>query len=437
MTRLLHDAAAATSFAEINTLFLETFQSATAGGDLAAFRADCAALVADPPNAVCLPHAFAYEARSYLHDYNLWEPPTADTPFRPRPALLDALDRCLDRPQAVNCRDNYYWLIIAGLRAFVSDDVQTAFRQFALAAAYPDFYRVVRCDLGGGAAFARTYPTPAELAALRAAPKLTRTATFVCEFAQTPRLVISTGFDRLYGLAFARDWIQSVARLAPQGVGLHLHAMFRGAADLPLIESWQAEAAASGLALAVSVESEVTQSNAYYASARFLKGGAALRRFGCPLLTVDADAFIPDIDRFRDVHLPLMLAETRILGLLSDGPWNGYLPWRRFSAGWILFPHSEAGQAFLDTTADCIDYFWDSRGHNWWIDQVGLEVGRRVVSQACHPAPVFGQIYSELPNLFDTGEDHKIRSISRLPEIARRIEAGMSYWEAIGAADLR
>ncbi len=436
MTRLLQDAAATTGFADVNTLFLSSFHAAAAAGELAAFRQDCAALVLDPPNPHCLPHAFAYEARGYLHDYDLWEPPTDGTPFRPRPALLAALDRCLARPQAVNCRDNYYWLIVSGLRAFVADDVETAFRQFALAATYPDFYRIVRCDLGGGAAFARTYPTEAALAALRSMPRLGREARWVCEFSVSQRLVISTCFDRLYGMAFARDWIQSVARLAPEGVGLHLHAMFRQEPDLALIESWMAEARAMGLHLAVSVETEVRHGNAYFASARFLKGGSALRRFGCPLLTVDADAFIPDVEQFRAAHLPLMLAETRILGLLSDGPWNGYLPWRRFSAGWILFPAAEDSMAFLDSTADCIEYFWDDRGNNWWIDQVGLEVGRRIVTAQRDPAPRFGQIYSELPNVFDTSEAYKITHISALPEIAAHMAGGMSYWEAIGVAGL-
>ena len=420
----------APGFEQTSNIFLSAFQTACAANQLPEFRATCAALFADPASPFCRPYAFAYEARGFMHDYDFWLPPTATEAFRPKPELMNELERCLARPEAINCRDNYYWLIVSGLMEFIRGDMNLAFRQLSLAATYPDLYRIARCDMGGGAVFAKTYPTAADLAAAHATPQFDRQAQFVKRFATPPRFAISMAFDQIYGQAFGGRWIDNVETLASAGVGLHFHAMFRSAVDEALIVDLVSAAAARQVPLAISIEAGVTRSNAYYASARFLKGASVLQQIGCPMVLVDADAFIPDPKVFAEVHLPQMLAETRIMGLLSEGPWNGYLPWRRFSAGWVLCPQSEHARTFLDTTADAIDYFWDSRERNWWIDQMGLEIAKRV-SESQHDGPRFGSIYTELPNLFDTSEAYKIEQISRLPAMRARMDGGLNYWEAL------
>jgi hypothetical protein len=405
------------------------FFEAAAAGQLEAFRTEMRGLLLEPPTSFCVPYAFAYEARGFLHDPSMWIEPTNGGAYAPKPELLAVLEACLGRTETINCRDNYYWLIISGLAEFVRGRVPAAFRQFALAATYPDFYRVVTCDMGG-AAFAKTYPNDAELTAQRVAPKFDRNAHFVREFATKLRVVISISFDWIYARAFALGWIKSVAALAAHGVGLHFHIVFRSAPDEAMLSCFVAEAKRLLINLAISIETRVQHERAYFACVRFLKGVSFMHHFDAPLILVDADAFIPDPPLFRNTHLPRIVSETRILGLLADGPWMGYLPWRRFSATWMLCPNRPDVAEFLRKTADAIEYFWDERGRNWWIDQMSLEVGRRsVIAQMANP-PVFGQIFHELPGLFKSTEDYKISEISKLPEIQQRIEAGKTYWEA-------
>ncbi len=421
------------SFEAAKNVFFAEFHAAAAAERLQPFRAACLQILLDPPNAFAVPYAFAYEARGFLHDHTLWVLPQGDQPCVPRPELLAALEICLARPTSINCRDNYYWPIVAGLTKFVAGDRDGAFRLLALSSMFPDFYRVVSCDLGGGAAFARTYPTPADLLRARQTSRFVRDAEFVTRFSQPPRAVICTAFDRVYGKAFGLAWIRNAETLAPHGVGLHFHAMFRNGIDAAMLADFVREAAALGVPLSISAESGIAYPQAYFASARFLKGASLLRAFDCPALLVDADAFIPDPQRFIDEHLPAILAERRVLGLMSDGPWQGYLPWRRFSAGWIVCPNTQAVQDFLTCVGDAIDYFWDARDHNWWIDQMGLEVGRHLIN-VDRAAPLgFGQIYLELPQVIDTSEGFKVEKISQLPEMRTRLDAGMSYWQALQA----
>lgn len=423
--------AAAADLETTKSVFVSAFEAAVADGNLVSFRAACTELRASPPTATTLPYAFAYEARSYLHDPEMWVWPDGGIAYEPKPELMAALAACLARPEPINCRDNYYWLIVSGLTEFVAGNIDAGFRQLALASTYSDFYRVVRCDLGGGAAFAKTYPTPAQLQMWRTAPKFPAEAEFIADFVAPPSMVISISFDIIYCRAFAASWLAKVAAAGVPEIGLHFHVMFRGARDTAVLSGLLDEARRLGVKLAISVDDHVTACRAYFASARFLKGAGFLRRFACPLILVDADATLPDPQAFRTAHLPKIMAETRILGLLTDGPWNGYLPWRRFSATWILCPHTPDALAFLERTADCIGYFWDARGNNWWIDQMGLEIARRsLIAERTNP-PVFDQIYSALPDLFETSEAYKIERIGQLPEMAQRLDAGVSYWQAL------
>lgn len=425
---------AALSLEDAKTVFLDAFTEASASGTLADFREACASCVLDPPTRVCLPYAFAYEARGLLHDWTLWHPPEPGERTRPRPELLAGLDACLARPEAINNRDNYYWPIIAGLRHYIAGDAVTGFNHLADAARHGDFYRVVKDDLGCGAAFAKSYPTEADLDRARASARFSRDVAWVAEFSAPRQLVISTAFDRVYGQAFAEPWIRSMAPLAAAGVGLHFHVMFRNAADAGLLEVFLETARTQGVDLAISVETEIAHANAYFASARFLKAAHLLQRFGAPMLFADADSFIPSPEAFRDRHMPGLIAESRVMGLIVDGPWNGYLPWRRFSATWMFTPNRPDAAAFLLRVADAIEYFWDERGCNWWIDQMALEIGRCSVAGAMAEPPRFGDIFAEFQGMLDSGEEYKMARIAALPQIRSRMESGMPYWQALDQA---
>ena len=425
---------AALSLEDAKTVFLDAFTEASAAGTLPAFRSACASCVLDPPTRFCLPYAFAYEARALMHDWTLWHPPQPGERTVPRPELLAGLDACLARPEAINHRDNYYWSIIAGLRHTIAGDAVTGFQHLADAARHGDFYRVVKDDLGCGAAFARSYPTEAELDRAGASARFARDADWVTEFSAPQQLVISTAFDRIYGQAFAEPWIRSVVPLAAAGVGLHFHVMFRNAADSALLQGFAEAARAHGVDLAISVETQVAHANAYFASARFLKAAHLLRHFDAPMLFADADSFMPSPEAFRDRHLPGLIAESRVMGLIVDGPWNGYLPWRRFSATWMFSPNRPDAAAFLTRVADAIEYFWDERGCNWWIDQMALEIGRCSVTAAMAAPPSFGDVFAEFPGMLDSGEQYKLARIAALPQIRSRMEGGMPYWQALDQA---
>jgi len=180
----------------------------------------------------------------------------------------------------------------------------------------------------------------------------------------------------------------------------------------------------------MSVEEGVRHTRAYYASARFMIAEALHREFGCPILFCDADSYIEEPDTFRDKYFSRMVSESRTLGFLARGPWNGYLPWRRFSATWLLSsPTAESG-AFMRTVADAIEYFWDDRDRNWWIDQLALDVAKRTVDPTDTDGR-FGDIHQELPNLLKTGEDYKVAKISALPEMQALLQAGKDYWAAL------
>lgn len=424
---------AAKDLDQTKNVFLEHFGDAVSTGALDDFRAACATLLLAPPTPYCVPYAFAYEARSLLHDPRLWVPPENGRAYRPTSGLLAALDRCLERPEAIDCRDNYYWPIIAGLRHFIVGDVEPGFRALADAARLPDFYRVVKDDLGGGAAFARSYPKLADLDRAREASLFDRDLVFTADLKSRPRLVVSVSFDRVYARAFANGWIDSVAALTSQGVALHFHLMFRGKVDLDLLEQISDLALQKAVDLAISVETDVQQSNAYFASARFIKAASLQRHLDAPLLLADADSFIPDPESFASAYLPRLLSEARVMGLIVDGPWNGYLPWRRFSATWLFVPNRGDATCFLQRTADAIGYFWDPRGCNWWIDQMALEIGRRCVTTTMEQPPQFGDIFAEMPTILESSEEFKMSRITSLPEIRQMMESGMPYWQALEA----
>lgn len=425
------------SFDQASQYFQTRFHEAAANRNLPEFAEACRATLesaaADP---FYRPYAFAYSARAMLHDLAFWEPATIDgeETFRPREALLARLDELLQFTSALNDRNNYYYEIVKGIRHDIAGEAEEAFRWFALAARPHDFYRVVKDDFGGGAAFARTLPSANDLAAARGT-RFARDLRFHCRPEVSPSAVVSISCDRIYAEAFASGWIAGLAAASTGQAALHLHLMFRGAADGVLLARLQQEASHSGLLLAISVEEHTRAFRAYYASGRFLKGQAILAAFGCPVLFADADSYITDAVAFRERHLPCILAETRAIRFRADGPYNGYLPWRRFSATWLTMPATDWAADFLALVGDAVEYFWDDRDHNWWIDQMALEIAYRQTLQWGQPAGRFLRLDRMLPHMLSTGEDHKIRMVSAIPQMQALMAQGLNYWEALRRAD--
>ena len=417
------------SFDSASATFQRLFQEAVDGGKLGEFRALCREAMRAPPTDPCVPLAFAFGARALLHDVANWQLDTSRRHYTPSAGLIAALEEDLSAPAAISHRDNYYYPIIWGIRHYIADEVDLAFRHFAMAAQKQDFYRVIKSDLGGGAAFARNYPSSAELVAARR--RFNRSLRCWSQEVAAAQLVISISFDEVYFRAFAAGWLRSLATLPGRPVAAHFHVMFRQGHDEAELGRVQALARELGLELCLSLDEQVTQDRAYFASARFLYGAAILRQFGKPVLFCDADSYIADPDRFLAAHLPKLAAEQRVLGFIAEGPWNGYLPWRRFSATWLFSPPRPEAQAFFEAVADAIAHFWDARGRNWWIDQVGLEVGHRYTLRAQGHDSLFGRIQFECPNLLATGEDYKKDRINALPEMQALSAQGFSYWEAL------
>jgi hypothetical protein len=418
---------------QANAAFQGHFHAAVAEGRLDALALACRNLLTVPTTGeFALPYAFAIAARARLHDPAFW---TYGEGSSPKPELLGWLDGLLRLPAALNSRHNYYYEIVAGLRHYVAGDHEQAFHWLALAARPNDFYRVVKDDFGGGAAFARTYPSAEALAEARGS-RFDRDLTFLHKPAQALAAVVSISFDRIYAEAFAGGWIEQLAACGCAKVGLHLHLMLRGEADVALVDDLVGMAGRLGLPLALSVETGVRHSRAYYASARFLRGAAILEAFGCPVLFSDADAYIASPNDFANRHLPAILGEQRVLGHLADGPYNGYLPWRRFSATWMVAPAHADSARFLGLVGDAVEYFWDERDRNWWIDQVALQIGRTTAIGGGIGATRFGSIGDALPHVLTTGEEYKIGKVSEVPRMRALLAKGLNYWEALRQLDV-
>jgi hypothetical protein len=417
---------------QANAAFQGHFYAAASERRLDALALTCRdVLTAKSTGEFTLPYAFAISARARLHDPTFW---TLGEDGSPKPELLDWLDELLNLPAAANSRHNYYYEIVAGLRHYIAGDHDRAFHWLALAARPGDFYRVVKDDFGGGAAFARTYPSPAALAAAQGS-RFDRNLAFLHKPAQALSAVVSISFDRIYAEAFAGDWIERLAACGRAGIGLHLHLMFREETDAALVEGLVGMAARFGLPLALSVETGVRHSRAYYASARFLRGAAILEAFSCPVLFSDADAYIVSPEAFASRHLPAILSEQRVLGHLANGPYNGYLPWRRFSATWMVTPAHANSIRFLNLVGDAVEYFWDQRDRNWWIDQMALQVGRTTAIGEGMQAAGFGSIGDALPHILMTGEEYKISKVSKVPRMRTLLEKGLNYWDALRQLD--
>ncbi|WP_137125362.1 hypothetical protein [Roseomonas sp. HF4] len=411
------------SFEETKARFLGRFRHAVSTRTLPAFHDDCVALLKGNAAPTDLPYAFAYAARALLHDRASWTPD-----LRLGTNELDnRIGTLLEIPEAINCRDNYYHEIVAGLRHFVMGRRKAAFAQLACAARHSDFYRVVKDDFGGGASFAKTFPTTADLTAARS--RLPSDLSFHSTGQGGHDMVYSVSFDPVYAAAFAENWARSVVALDHPGAALHFHVVFRTKEDEGVLARLMA--AGSALPGRFWLSSETTGGNfdrAYFASARLLHGAHILRQIGAPMWIVDADAAI---SHPFEAALALSRSERNVTGLLHPGPSFGYLPWRAFAATWMFVPATDEAARFLSLAGDCVRYLWDERpGRNWWIDQFALKVAQLVCEDSM-PSARAVSLAGKLRDPFTTSEDYKIATLSKHPDIAPLLTEGVGYGQAL------
>lgn len=419
------------TFEQAKLAFRSAFYEAAQRRDLPAFADLCQETLATTASSLVRPYAFAYAARSLLHQRASYAT-GHDGRARPLAEVAERLDALLRTPAAINERDNYFHEVVAGLRDYVVTGLEPACLSFARAARFQDYFRVVRDDFGGGAAFGKTFPLPEDLQAERPAVAPVDMQEDVAP--RLPwRLALSSHADSLYAEAFFPAWIEQLGALGVHDLLLHLHIIFRQQREPELLASLADKAAAQGVNLMITSEQQGARDKAYFACSRFLRARGLMDRFRCNTVFVDADAFIVDPDAFRDTHLPKLMAEQRVTGMIAPVFAEGYLPWRRFSAGWLVVPYNEAGLAFAGLVGQCIGYFWDARfGRNWWIDQFGLESARHIMSRRPEHAASFSSWPASYPSsIAAVGERNKMTRVAETGTMRRMMSTGLTYHQAM------
>lgn len=418
------------SFEAAKVAFRAALYAAAAQKELPALAEFCETTFATTANGFVRPYAFAYAARALLHQRTSYAP-DADRILRLLPAPRDRIEALLRAPAAVNDRDNYYYDIVTGIRDYVLGDIGRACWNFARAARFNDLFRVVRDDFGGGASFGRSFPTSADLTIMR-------DALLPCAYqeqAMPPgswRLAVSSHADSLYAEAFFPNWIEQLGALRCDGLLLHLHIMFRHDRDEALLARFAAMAAEHGMPLFITSEAGQPRDKAYFAGSRFLRARDLIERFDCNTLFVDADAFIVDQQKFAEIHLPHLAAETAVTGMIAPVFAEGYLPWRRFSAGWLVVPRNPAGIRFAELLHGCMNHFWDPRfGRNWWIDQFCLEAARSIMirEQAVAAFRSWPATYPD--SIAAVGERNKIARVSETATVRSLMGRGLTFHQAM------
>ena len=419
------------SFEQAKLTFRTAFYEAAQRRELPALADLCRETLAGSASSLIRPYAFAYAARALLHQRASYAV-GADGREEPLAEVVERLDALLATPAAINERENYFYDVVAGLRDHVATGLQPACLSFARAARFQDYFRVVRDDFGGGAAFGKTFPVADDLRAAR--PELAPIDMREDIAPRHPwRLAVSSHADSLYAEAFFPDWIDQIGALGAQDLLLHLHVIFRQQREPSLLASLAEKAAARGVNLMITSEQEGMREKAYFACSRFLRARSLMDRFRCNTVFVDADAFIVELNAFRERHLPKLMAEQRVTGMIAPVFAEGYLPWRRFSAGWLIVPHNDAGLAFAELVGQCIGYFWDARfGRNWWIDQFGLESARYIMLREPTHAASFSSWPANYQNAIATvGERNKMARVAATGTMQRMLSKGLTYHQAM------
>lgn len=432
MRFLSDDLTRLTNTSDLASGFLKAFHQAHGQKALGAFGDECEAVLNADPASACIPWAFAGAARARLHDVDQWTLTSgsgaAIAEYSPNPSLIDYMTTLAAMPAVIDCRDNYYYDVVLGIRYFIERRYVEAFRHFSLASRFKDYYRVVKDDFGGGASFARSFPTIETLKKMRGS-RFDRHLHLKSPVERQHNLVISIGFDKIYAEAFGKKWIESVRDMRDANIALHFHIIYDGDEDPDQIDEISAMGRESGIDLYISAESGARHGRAYFASRRFMLADEIQSHFRCGVLFADADSYIADTETFRSDRLPVMRDEKRILGFITDGPFNGYMPWRLFSATWMYCPFADHSR-FLRSVGDAIEYFWDPRGHNWWIDQMALCVAY-IIENDMGASGKFAQIHRVLPDLLQTSEGYKIEMVSQVRAVRRLMESGRDYWAAL------
>jgi hypothetical protein len=426
---LAHELDSSQGYDEAHAVLSKAFAAAITTNQFGDIRESCLEIV----NRSKIPHsitlASAYASRALLHNPGNWDYNSEKIEYSPRCQLLDLISSDLSLSNSINCRDNYYHEITSGIFYYIQNKPHEAFRFFSSAAKHHDFYRVVKDDYGGGAAFAKCYPTAINL--LGEQQTLAGPIETFCDTTSNASLVFSIHMDSLYSLAFATGWIEQLAQIAHSGASLHFHVIYLSKIDQVFLHSLTAKAAELNVCICITTESNCALHRAYYASSRFIRGEEIMRRFNAPIIFCDADAHLKDPLQFASESLCQLLQESRILGCISRGPFNGYLPWRCFSATWLFCNNSTNSINFLRLISRAINYFWDERPRNWWIDQMGLEVAYKICTQSLSSRYLFADFNQVHSDLFATSEKYKMAKISRVPQIARRLKDGLGYWQAV------
>ena len=175
--------------------------------------------------------------------------------------------------------------------------------------------------------------------------------------------VLAAACDGRYFERFAPGFVASAARTMP-GATLHFHVMEADGASRALFG--QLAAGAPELALNLSTEAASPfKSGAYYASARFLVGPDLLRRYGRPLVLLDADV------EFEQALDPLVSAAAG-----SDFACfrhDGAGPCSRYPAVLTVTRPGEGGAEFLERVRLFVlaklAIEWP---FNWMLDQAAL-----------------------------------------------------------------
>jgi len=390
-------------------------------------------------NQFSTPLIFAYAARAALDGPHLYIERERGKSV-PTAQLTDFLDDLLEEPAASENKTNYYYPIISGIREYihVNENIsraKKAYAHFHSASLFPDFFNFVKDDLGGGASFARPFPNSEILAKSRGRIACRELQFHQDDVSSDADLVLSIFADQVYAEAFFPRWVQQLGEMPGINVGLHLHIMFRTDMNLESLKTFEGIAARLAVNLSLTYEISPARDRAYFASRRFMLAGALLGHFKKPMCLIDADTGIVNTQDFSKRFLPLAREEKKIVGLMTDLPWDGYMPWRHFSATWLFLPNEDYALSFMNTCGDTIEYFFDQRkNRNWWIDQFSLQTSyllERIKSQgACESSfsswhNVFGDVFHSI------GEEKKISAVSATREVKELLSDGLSYWQAV------
>jgi hypothetical protein len=175
--------------------------------------------------------------------------------------------------------------------------------------------------------------------------------------------VLATACDARYFERFAPGFVASAVAHMP-GAAVHFHVMEADEASRALFRRLAAEA--PGLSLSLSTEAESPfKSGAYYASARFLVGPALVRRYGRPLVLLDADV---EVEQSLD---PLVAATD---GLdFACFRHDGAGPCSRYPAVLGVVRPSPGGLELLERIRSFVlaklEIEWP---FNWMLDQAAL-----------------------------------------------------------------